>query len=530
MDDNQNIIQRLGGNIDTAISTKNLQDLNIYQNEALELLNNLKNNNDKGIIHYYIGNVHLFRYDLRSKINDKLQCKKEAINHFLLATALLSDKRYLLPCYTNLANIYIAEHRYLEAIDFCQLSENITNQFLLPIGNKLESLYTITKDFFWEDVKTQRRNFTIYELWRVILISIKSIDIKEYSQEAIEQNKGKQIILSYIKDFEKWFNDYKTFHDEFHKNTSITWNLEEPFLNDEKVYKNNQYHNWCKEERLLLNVLNLVEYTDVYSDNLMLKSLTIEAGDWIYSMWQQICQEYTSARYVFYQYKDTEFWLKYNDKRRKHLSDRRNEITKEDNYALNYVLSNGSIASSGVGTDTNILFAFEIEELKSAYIKTYNIFDKLSVLLFSYIKLLEVSDETCYLKDVQNCTEIKDDRLSIHDFAKLKVDDMKKKNIYLYSFISIYHDLQGNNACDEFKSLKLIRDKITHGYIKISYENYSDFYSYNHKTIQSNYLKINVDSFKIKLKFLLSIIRNSFFYTDLCIAEIEKSIRGGKIN
>ena len=130
--------------------------------------------------------------------------KKEAINHFLLATALLSDKRYLLSCYTNLANIYIAEHRYLEAIDCCQLSENITNQFLLPMGNKLESLYTITKDFFWEDVKTQRRNFTIYELWRVVLISIKSIDIKEeYPLEEIEQNKGKQIILSYIKDFEK---------------------------------------------------------------------------------------------------------------------------------------------------------------------------------------------------------------------------------------------------------------------------------------------------------------------------------------
>lgn len=517
-------VENLAKETDSAIGSNNLIQLNVCKNE---LLNSIKSGQlsieEKSRAHYFLANIHLFRYDNNSKMNaNKLLDKKEAINNFLLAIHNTKNPNYLWSYYTNLGNLFKAESRYLEAIDWYQKAQIITqNKALLPIGNKLESLYEITKDMFV--FGQQEYLFRVRELWRVTLLDLKKIKINKYRDEEIEQNRGRDIIASYIKDFDNYFNDYKKNYDAFHAKKSLTWSIQDPFLKDSKKSLSNRYRTWCLKERLLLNVLNLVKHPDTFHDELLPRKISVNEGDFIFTMWQQLAQEYCSARYTFFVYKDLEDFPN-----KKHFSDKGNDFSKLGKFGKTSFLTKGKkdIVITVPYEDLNHCFSYEVEELKSAYTKLYGILNKITVLLFSYIKLIKDCDAP-YLKTIQENTDIKDGKIELHTFLKIckDIDIIKQNNSFLYSFISIYEDVCGNNVCDEFKKIKEIRDVIAHGYIKVSYYDGGDFFNYSYNsTIKANYLKISLHEFKRNFEKLLLLVKNSFFYADLCIASIEKTI------
>lgn len=512
-------INDLAMKVDKAIDDNSHQELNEYKNNILiQLKNNQTSREDKSRLYYFLANIYLHKFYLSGKSQDKISSKKEALNNFFLAISLSSNLNHLYQYYTNLGNIYKSDSRFLEAIDCYEEASKVTqNEALLPSGNKLECLYAITKDKFFTDQKN--RNFPILELWRVILLEVKKIDLqKSYPDEHLEQVGGQKIIKSYLKDFDKYFKKYKSDYESCHAKEELIWDLKDSFLEDSNESIKNEYSTWCSQERLLLNILNLQHGTDAFEDNLFPSSISIKEGDYILTFWQQLAQEYCSSRYVYFLYKDLEEYPS-----EKHISDKNNNISKPNKISCNYYLSANDghklLSSSSYG-NLNHNFSYEIEKMKSAYAKLYNILNKMAVMVFSYIKLIDKTN-CSYLKEIQENSKIKDSKIELHSFQHLP-KDIKYCYPSLYAFISIYEDVCGNNNCEDYKKLKKIRDAITHGYFKLSYYKSSDSFNYKDKNIiEANYLEISIGEFKRNFRELLKLTKNIFFYAELLIKELE---------
>ena len=504
-------IKQLAQTTDDAIDNKNYTKLNECKNKILSCIkSNDASEEEKSRLHYFLANIFLCKYQNKSKIDhNKLSEKKDAINNFYLAIGKTQNKIYLLQYYINLGNILAAECRYLEAFELYQKAYLLDPKWIMVNINRMSVWYEILK----EDL-TQRQSH-LY-ITKTLLEESKKYNCDEFDyREYPSKEKG-------IGDLKFYQNKFSTLESYFVTKDKVKAKLSNKYLAWCKAKLSNKYLAWCNGNLYLLNYLNLINTLDSFEDNVM-PSISIKEGDFILTMWQQLSQEYCSARYSFFLYKDFDF-----PKKGKHISDRCNSISKTGSFKLEYVLKNKEesqeVISSSIYRDSNHCLSYEIEELKSSYTKLYGILNKITVLLFSYIKLIK-NCEVEYLKTIQENAEIKDDRIELHAFDRISkdIENIKKNNPFLYSLISIYDDVCGSNGCDEFKKIKKIRDKIAHGYIKISYYDGRDFFDYSYiKTIQANYLKISLHEFKANFEKLLVIVRNSFFYVDLCINNIEQ--------
>jgi|GEM_PF-5134458 len=500
-------ILKLGLEIDQAIddykqnqSTINSNKLNGFK---LKLEEKIKQQNikDKSTLYYYLGNI-FFEYYKKDR---KEKNKKHAIQNFYNSTLIACDDRLLLPRLTNLGTILWNEHRYYEAIYFYQRANDIEKRFLLPLGLKVQ-IFGIILEIF-----DDRRDLFL-EFHRIILLEINNIKLDFiYPKEEKEQIGGQKLLKEYKQRWDPYFQKYyKNYNDRTKLNESIKDSI---LIKGEKKLKN-KYVLWCRDNFLLLNLMNLNKHPEMLKDDLMPNSLVMERGDYIMQNFKALVQEYCHTRYLFYQYKDYEI----HKKNIVHKSEK-NNYTKTSPIILSYnKIGDDTIAITTNYTDENYILSFEIEQLKSAYSKLYNILDKLSVLLISYIKLIDKKEP--YLENIRQNSLIKDDKLSLASFQYiLKIDDLKKINPYLYSFCSIYQDI----VCDDTFKIKYIRNKITHGFIKICW--YSDNSSNeDNKTIEANFEKISLHEFKDKFLFLIKFVRNQFFNTVSCISFIEKSI------
>ena len=257
--------------------------------------------------------------------------------------------------------------------------------------------------------------------------------------------------------------------------------------------------------------------TDAFDDNLLPSSISLKEGDYILTFWQQLAQEYCSSRYVYFLYKDLEDYPS-----KKHISDKNNNISNPNKISCDYYFSandGNEFVSSSSYENLNHNFSYETEKMKSAYSKLYNILNKMAVMVFSYIKLIDKTNCN-YLKEIQENSKIKDSKIELHSFQHLP-KDIKYCYPSLYAFISIYEDVCGNNNCEDYKRLKKIRDAITHGYFKLSYYKSSDSFNYKDKNIiEANYLEISIDEFKRNFRKLLKVTKNIFFYKELLIEEL----------
>lgn len=501
---------QLAKKIDDSIDLNNVNKLNGYLNQIKTKLCDLNLDNDSiANLYYYAANIYFHLYSIKN--TDKQKNKIESIRYFSKAICYATDRNTLLQLNTNLGNLLKKEHRYFEALYYYQKANDITLDFLLPVGMKLRTFSAIFENYFKDKIDSQ-------EIWRILLLEINTINQLKSPQEHFEQIKGQEIIQSYLSSLSGYFSDYyKTFNEEYNNGIEIE-SINDSMLKEDPKYLETQYTVWCRNNYFLLNFINLVNCNHIIYDNLTLPPITLKRGDFIIQMWQQLAQEYCSFRYKFYLCKDYEPPYTSVQKSR-HTSDKNNSITKNNNLILEMRDSKNLLSIKTPFKDYNFCLSKEIEDLKASYSIMYNIIDKLSVLLISYIKLS--NKKSNYIEEIKNHTKIIDDKLNLASFQYIRdIPNLKEVNPYLYSFYSIYEDI----VVQDVFNIKIIRDKITHGFLKISYYNSrSSFFNKPNQTIESNLYTINLNEIKKKYLTLINFIRAQFFNVHECIGYIENS-------
>ena len=400
--------KKIGKEVDDLILgdfNQNLQNFNHKISFLKGKIESIASNEDKSYLYYFLGNIYLEYYYKKNK--NKASNKIEAIKCFFKAINSNLDRNHLIPIYTNLGNILFSENRYYEAVLFYEKALMINNNFLLSFGQQINAFEEI-----WENIN-HKVSGECNEFFRVVLLKINDLQSyldKTFADDEIEYKKGKDILLSFQIKYQKFFDEYYyNYNNRTGNNESIKDSI---LIEGDKKLKENKYIIWCRDNSLLLDFMNLIKHKESLKDNLVPLGISLENGHYIFSAWKTLVQEFCYSRYILYKYKDLEF-IDSNDV---HISDISNFV-RTSKFGYIPILNIGGKKEELAWTEyyENSLLNFEIEEMKSSYIKLYNLLDKISVLLIYYIKEFKIEkiNEDSFVVDIKNLlAEIKDNDLS----------------------------------------------------------------------------------------------------------------------
>ncbi|MCD9584772.1 LA2681 family HEPN domain-containing protein [Tenacibaculum maritimum] len=250
---------------------------------------------------------------------------------------------------TNLANDLNHLGRYSEAIELWKKALELDDNFSMAIGNLGFGLFHYAQ-IIYDD---WHKAYFLKEAYRNLNKIKDSEDI--YDEAKVSFNE----VISII---EKQVNS-----DFLHSPNSF----EEYSLGKTKDEIN--YRKWCLENKLFLNPMNDVFKENIVArDVLSLPTIVVKSTEKdiynYHSFFNQIKQEFCSARYFFY-----ESTINGNI----HFSDRENFIIDTLDYAT---------------------YSFNLEKLKTSFRLFYSILDKIAYLINSYFKLGKKPFEVTFRK------------------------------------------------------------------------------------------------------------------------------------
>jgi LA2681-like HEPN len=300
--------------------------------------------NEKMYFHYFVSNGWHYLQRLTQELNSKEfwqfefeELEKQIIN---LRSAVkysenVDDNNGKSQIFTNLGNLFDHLGRFSEAQQYWQKALSFTKEFPLAIGNIGFALISYAKILY--DTGQQSLFFKLaYKYLN------KSLHLEMY-KEAKDEFKNS------INELETYFNKE---------------NLSEiPNLSDYKLGKTKgeiHYRQWCLSNRLFLNPLNDILTENIAShDYLFLPSivLQIDQSKIYHSMFNQIKQEFVSARFLLFESFNTN---------RIHFSDRANLQMDTLDYST---------------------YSLSLEKMKIAFRICYSLFDKIGYFLNEYLNL-----------------------------------------------------------------------------------------------------------------------------------------------
>lgn len=252
----------------------------------------------------------------------------------------------------NLGNIFSHVGRFVEGIDYWKTALRYVPNFGMASGNLGKSLLHYANQHYDEGQQYLMGKFA-YDY------------LKRATRQKGAYHEAKAIFLQHAQDIEKYYGK---------KNLKMIEDLDN-FSNGRSREERN-YRSWCLENVLFVNPLNDVTGRNVAnSDTLFLASLPANGLEppFAFTLFNQIKQEYVSARYLFFDGLHTY---------RTHFSDRGNVQMDTLDYAV---------------------YGFNTEKLKIAYRMLYSLFDKIAFLLNYYFELnkkdREISFRTIWYKD-----------------------------------------------------------------------------------------------------------------------------------
>lgn len=250
---------------------------------------------------------------------------------------------------TNLGNDLSHLGRFSEAIDSWHEALHIKEGFSMAIGNLGFGLFHYAQVLY----DNSHKAYFLKESYNYLKKAIKSNDIYPEAKASFSQ------IIAFI---------------EQQVNNS--------FLNSKNNFDNyplgktlaeQEYRKWCIGNKLFLNPLNdIIQDNVVAHDILCLPTIVVNKNDSeiysYHSFFNQIKQEFCSARYIFYDSTNNQ---------KPHFSDRDNVIIDLLDYST---------------------YSYNIEKTKIAFRTFYSILDKIAYLINSYLKLGYQSYEVNYRK------------------------------------------------------------------------------------------------------------------------------------
>lgn len=211
-----------------------------------------------------------------------------------------------------------------------------------------------------------------------------------------------------------------------------------------KTIKEKQYKQWCLLERLFLNPLNdLGPYVEGAGDTLHLPSMVtnITKGPWYYSFYNQLKQEFVSARYLYYESISANH---------PHFSDK--GVTLFD--TLDYPA-----------------YSLHVEKIKLVYRTIYSLFDKIAYFINSYFKL-PIKKKHVYFQTLWYKQQSKKNKKQNRN-KELREEFRSRKNWSLRGLFWIskdfYENKQGFQETLEptAREIYSIRNHLEHKYLKV---------------------------------------------------------------
>jgi tetratricopeptide (TPR) repeat protein len=330
-------------------TSRNLDDFSEYQ---------------RVVYHFFVANGWSYLHQLTHVINsnefwefETPEVENEIIN--LRKAISFSDKvsnRVLVSqILTNLGNTFDQIGRFVEAIHYWDRAMKINPGFGMAIGNLGFGLGHYARVLFDEG---HRFLFCQYAYKYLIKASV-SEDV--YSE-------GKQGFLDLAKTIEERYGKENLNLQQDLKNFSLGSSFQE-----------RDYRQWCIDNALFLNPLNDFIYENIVGhDCLFLPTITLKRDEpsFFHSLYNQIKQEFASARYLYYQSLTDQ---------KPHFSDKHNMQMDTLDYAV---------------------YSLNIEKLKISFRICYSLFDKIGYMINSYFEIgmnpMDVSFRKIWFKKLGN--------------------------------------------------------------------------------------------------------------------------------
>jgi hypothetical protein len=419
----------------------------------------------KAIFFYFLGNA--WSYVQRIKYPDTKfefeseEIEKQIVNYRKALGLLRENDDEFIRCQvlTNLGNLFSHIGRIVEAQEYFNLCLETNPNFGMAIGNRGFGLFHYAKLIY-----EPTHQFIFMQYARKDLL--KSCELKDVYNDA------KNAFYSLAKHIETAYpveilDDFKNYKDYFKG------------LKKDEV----DYREWCVENRLFINPLNdVLNQSVVANDYLFTPSMVLKVDEKpIYqSMFNQIKQEYVSARFLFYES------LLNNGI---HFSDK--EVTLMD--TLDYAV-----------------YSLSLEKTKITFKICYSILDKVAYFIYIYLKLGKINNrisfKTIWFKNL-------DKNQGLHETIT-KTDNWALRGLYWLSK-DLYEKEFDTYIEPQAKEIANIRNYIEHKSFKIV-ESFNPLWSEETETFE-----IDRDLFVEKTLKMVKLSRSALMYLLFMIYEEE---------
>lgn len=468
-------IQKLGLAIDQAFDNKDSSLLKQCIQSGEHLEKTLSTANEAAILYYYLGNAWA---DLDQIINgsstniwryERLENIRAIVNYrkCICIDDISPEIRngIVIQAYTNLGNMFSQAGRSVYAIELWKNALRINPNFGMAGCNLSHGLIAFLKCLYDDAHQAILARYAYKKLNAHI------------SDQSIFQN-AKEAFAKDIRDIELVVNaEYLKQDDDFE---------EFSLGNDNSEI---HYKKWVLNHSLFLNPLNEVyKHSVVAHDVLLLPSMIAKkySAPVYQGFYNQLKQEYITARYFLYQYENYSEEIHFSDKGRKLVN------------TLDYTLH-----------------GLKYECLKNAFRMSYSIFDKIAYFINDYFEL-GIEEKKVYFRTIWY--ENKAVKKCIEDLNNLPLRG-------LYFLSKDFQNVNGD-ACDvadpDAKMLSSIRNHLEHKYLKVHWI-YTDEKDSQHDLFHDRLaFSITEDDFKKKVMKALRSAREALIYLSLAVTIEEK--------
>ena len=433
-------------------------------------------------IHFFIANAHLAVRMITTRDNDpnKIQWENKELEQELIHLRIAFSKIRDTPIdkigtdlpfrvATNLGNALNHIGRFSEALEFWDYVLARSPNFGMANGNRGLGLYYYTR--------------LLYDPGHRVLFLMEARSALEKAIEQHLESNATDPIAHLLKIID-----------------GILPNETNANVNDFSLGRSlaeRNYRKWVMDNRLFINPLNdLGELPIAATDVFTLPSIVLPISEppHLYGLFNQIKQEFVSARFLLFQ-------GIVEEQKRCHFSDR------------NVLLFN---------TLDYPIYSLKIENVKIAYLSAYSVLDKIAFLLNHYYKL-GIPERKVSFRNIWY--ETKGKKRKLHNKFS------SSKNWPLRGLFWLSKDFYDENADfkdsidPDAKELNLIRNHIAHKYLKVHddifwHENHDNFDFF----VDRLCLSIRRDELHRKTLKLFKLVRSAMLYCSIAI-HFEESLK-----
>jgi len=432
------------------------------------------------VLNYFISNgisdLIQFKYNNKLKIgtNDKdfeesIYHLRKSINYFSRINIIDGQTiQYKVMAYTNLANQLDIVGRFVEAIEYWDIATSIYTDFGMAYGNKGLCLYNYSK--------------LLYDHGHKAIFLKKSRELLNKAIKLPIYLYAKEIFSKKIKEIEKII-DMDYLESELTFNNSVCTDSVEEIM----------YNAWCKDNTLYLNPLNdILKHDVVNQDILTMPSIVAPIDEKIpkyHSFYNQIKQEYVSARFTFFESIQMEM---------PHYSDK------------NVLLYN---------TIDYPKYGLKIEKMKYAFRALYSLLDKIAYFINDYFDVgiteRDVSFKSIWFSQKKGRNGYKYNM----DLKQYMINNYNFSLQGLYWLFKDYYDRKydiENFLEPESKDIDILRNYMEHKYLKVLEYGIID------DRVDELAYSISIREFEAKTLRLLKKMRAALIYLSLAVNQEEK--------